>query len=479
VIDRLGIGLLELEGRVGERGVRRDEVDRLPLDDLVAEDVHEPAPLEARPHPAGRLARLRGDGTDLLVVIRRGVGDRLVLGDPLEDEVLLEGPGGACQHALPQLVDVAADGIVVEAAAAQFEDRPLELPLGLPLEQGRRQVPGGRGGQGAGHLLPHLAAAMPFELVFELLQDGGPQGLLGLEAAEFLEHRRRDRGQFVPLDVEHVELHLDLLAAQLLDGRLGRDGHGCREGRSRLGLADEGVEPGELGVGERQLRPHDDLHLTRFGELLAPGGEPHVGDEEITDRGRCVAGHESAALTEQAGERLVDVGGGDLPGRPADRQPLPRGQFELRPHLDRELEGHRPRVGQEHGGGVEVGLADRGELVLLGDLRHRVGEQLRADLVAQFRLEPAADQPFGRAAGAESRQERRRHQFADGPLVIAVDVFPRDRDPHPALAGGDLLDRHVERERGERLVLGGGFGDGSCGGRGHGTHRGLSAASRT
>jgi hypothetical protein len=69
------------------------------------------------------------------------VGDLLVFGDPLEDEMLLErtGRGGEC--GLPQFVDMPTDRVVVEAATTQFEDRPFELTLGLAAEQFRRQIP--------------------------------------------------------------------------------------------------------------------------------------------------------------------------------------------------------------------------------------------------------------------------------------------------------------------------------------------------
>jgi len=130
VVDRLGVGLVEVERHVLERRVRRDEIDRLPLDDLVAQHVHEAAPLEAGAHPAGRLARLGRDRPDLLVVVAGGVGDRGILGDAFEDEVLLERPSRARQNGLPQFVDVPTDGVVVETAAAQLEDRSFEFAAG-------------------------------------------------------------------------------------------------------------------------------------------------------------------------------------------------------------------------------------------------------------------------------------------------------------------------------------------------------------
>ena len=141
MVDRLGVGAAELKRRVFEGGLRRDQVDRLPLDNLVAEHVHQPPALEARPHAAGRLARLGRHSADLFVVIGRRIGDPLVLGNPFENEVLLQRPRSARHDGLPKLVDVPADRIVVETTAPQLEDCPLKLPLGLATQQGRRQLP--------------------------------------------------------------------------------------------------------------------------------------------------------------------------------------------------------------------------------------------------------------------------------------------------------------------------------------------------
>ena len=167
--------------------MRCDQVDRFPLDDLVAEHVHQATFLEVRPHATGRLARLCGDGTNLLVVVGRGVGDRLVLGDPLQDEVLLESRGRAPHDRLPQFVDMPADGIVVKTAPPQFENRPLQFPQALATEQIRGQVPTGRRRQRARHLLPHLTPAVPLKLVLQLLEHGRPQVIRRLERAELIE----------------------------------------------------------------------------------------------------------------------------------------------------------------------------------------------------------------------------------------------------------------------------------------------------
>jgi hypothetical protein len=101
MVDGIGVGTGKLERHVGELRVFGDDVERLPLDDLVAEHVHQAPLLEAGPHAAGRFARLGGDRANFFVVVGRRIGDRLFLRDPLENEVFLERPCRARHHGLP------------------------------------------------------------------------------------------------------------------------------------------------------------------------------------------------------------------------------------------------------------------------------------------------------------------------------------------------------------------------------------------
>ena len=308
---------------------------------------------------------------------------------------------------------------------------------------------------------------MPFELVFELLADGVSQGVGRFKATELLKELGGKLGQLELFHFEHLELHRHVLAAERFDGRFGGDLHLGGDRVARLGLLQKGIEAGQLGVGEGELRPHHDLELVGLGEELVAVEKPQVGDDQVARRRGTVMRHEPAALAKDVAEGLLDVGGGDLARGPLDREPLPLGHLEFRTHLDRKFEGHRPFVGQDDGADIEIGLADRRELLLFGDLGHRLGEQLGTDLVAELGLEAAAHERPRRPARTKARQQCAGHQFGDGLLEVAVDVFARDRHLHPPLAGRGLLDRDVELERLADGLVGVGGGE-SGGGVRHG-----------
>ena len=439
--------------------MRCDQVDRFPLDDLVAEHVHQATFLEVRPHATGRLARLCGDGTNLLVVVGRGVGDRLVLGDPLQDEVLLERRGRASHDRLPQFVDMPTDGIVVKTAPPQFENRPLQFPQALATEQIRGQVPTGRRRQRARHLLPHLTPTVPLKLVLQLLEHGRPQVIRRLERAELIEQFRGQIREFEVLDIHDRQLERDILAAERLDGRLVRHLDGGGDGSTGAGLGDELVEARQFGVCEGELGPHNQFQFRGVRQHRVAVEAPQIRHDQVARLGRTFMGHEPRPLAQQVGERLVHVGIGDRAGGASDRQSLPFGQVKFRSHLDLELERHRPICWHEDGVHVELGLADGRELFLLGHLRHRVRQQLAADLVGKLRLEAAAHESPRRTAGPESWQHGGGHHLAECIVAVAVDVFPRDRHPHAALAGRDFVDGDIELEG-----LGGRFVATRCGG---------------
>jgi hypothetical protein len=309
---------------------------------------------------------------------------------------------------------------------------------------------------------------MPLQLLLQLAADHPADRLLRLEATDLFQQSRRQRRQFELLDFQHLEFDGHVRAAQVLQRRLVGDADGRRHGRAGTGLFDEGIELGELGVGEGEPGPDDDLHLAGLGEEPVAGAAADVGHDQVTDDRRTVMRNEPTPLAQQVHDRLVDVGGGDLPGRTADREPLPGGQVELGADLDRELERHRTVVGHEDGVDIQFRFTDRRQLLLLGHLRERVGEELGADLVGEFRLEPAADEPARGAAGAKSGKEGGRHEVAECLILVARDVLRRDCHLHAPLASGHLVDGDVEPQRLRSL----GFrqGDGGCFAR-HGRFR--------
>ena len=119
--------------------------------------------------------------------------------------MFFQGPGGRGAAVLPEDVFVGVDFFVAEAAALQLHHRPLQLPLALPLQQPRRQLPVGRHGQRGGDLL-----AGPLPLL--ILQASG-QGVLDrvakigleLESAQFVEQLGGQLRHLQPLDFQHLE----------------------------------------------------------------------------------------------------------------------------------------------------------------------------------------------------------------------------------------------------------------------------------
>jgi hypothetical protein len=122
-------------------------------------------------------------------------------------------------------------------------------------------------------------------------------------------------------------------------------------------------------------------------------------------------------------------------------------------HLDVELEHHRPVVGKLHRFHLEIGLADRRELMIVGELRQAVHQQLALHLVGDVLLEPRLDELARRAAGAKTGQLRLRHQLAEGVLDVPIDVVLGDRHGHVPLASAGRIDLHLQRQPG--LFLGG------------------------
>ena len=337
--------------------------------------------------------------------------------------------------------------------------------MGLTSQQRRGQFPRGRGREGTGHLLPNLLAAVPLKLPLELLSDRSLESVGRVEATELFQEGRRHLGKFKPLHIEDGQFHGHVLAADVLEGRLVGHLHGGGDGRARLGLGDELRESRKLGIGKREPVADDDLGLVGLRQHPVAVLEDELRDNQIAGGCGAVVRHESGAFAEVAAERLVDVGVGNLAGGTGDRQTLPLRHLELRPDLDRKLKGHRAIVGQKHRVDVEFGLADRRELLLLRHLRHGVGEQLRADLVGEFRLESAADEPPRGTARPKTRQQRRWYEVTERLIAIAVNVFAGDRHLHPPLAGRDGVDGNIKGERLGQALGGFGAGDGGCFGR--------------
>ena len=183
----------------------------------------------------------------------------------------------------------------------------------------------------------------------------------GAEVADFLQEFRGQLGQLELLDVQHFELDLDLLAAQIgvrgvfAECDLGRALVAGLRALHQLG------EAFELGVAEAERRANAQHGFALVGELLAVVGRRDVGRDVIAFGGRAVERHELTVAGEHLLELLIDVGIGEIAHGPLELEALPLRHVELGSHFDRELERHRPFVGHFDRFEIEIRLADRGE----------------------------------------------------------------------------------------------------------------------
>jgi hypothetical protein len=131
------------------------------------------------------------------------------------------------------------------------------------------------------------------------------------------------------------------------------------------------------------------------------------------------------------------------------------GQIELRPDFDRELERHRPILGNLDRLQIEFRLADGREMLFFADLLQAIEQQRALDLVCDLISKTTFDDFARRSAGAEAGHGRRWHHLAEGVIEVAINVVARDRYRHVPLAGagaGDL-DGKIERLVLLRLIV--------------------------
>jgi hypothetical protein len=211
------------------------------------------------------------------------------------------------------------------------------------------------------------------------------------------------------LDGDDLQRQIDLLAAESLVIGFGRD-RDLRRHRVAHVFADQQlVEAFQLSIAEAQGR----LDLERlFGELrdlLAVVGGPQRRGDEMPRLDRPLVLFERAVAGEQFVQAALHLRVGILVHRAIDLDALPSRHVELRPHLNVELEHHRPFVGQLDRVHIKIRLADRRELMVVRHLRQAVHQELALDLVGDVLLEARLDQLPRRSARAKTRQLGLRH----------------------------------------------------------------------
>ena len=268
----------------------------------------------------------------------------------------------------------------------------------------------------------------------EILANRVAQLGLGREAAKLLQEILGQLGQLQLLDVQHFELEVDFLAAQLVVRRVLAQRDFGRAAVAALHALHQLVEAFEPRIAEAQRRTNSHDRFGLMSNLLPVGLRRDVHRYIVAFGRRAFERHQLAVAREHLLELLVDVGIGELAHRPVELQALPLRHVELGPHFDRELERHRPFFGHFDGFQIEVRLADRREPLLLADLLQAVEQQRAFHLVGDFIAKAVLDDLPRCAADPEARHGGRRHHLAERIVEVALDIGPGDRHRHVPLA---------------------------------------------
>ncbi len=292
--------------------------------------------------------------------------------------------------------------------------------------------------EGLQELVEHLVAGL--DALLEGLAAAGPLGDVGAQLLQRLELRGLlgevvvELGQLALLDRGQRDRDLGLLADPVATGQ--------RRGERRRLL---GAQTGEGLVEPLDHRRRADLvgdALDRV-DLLVVDRAAQVDGDEVALGGRTLDGDERAVpgaqLLELLGRSLLDGGLVDAVDRDGD--PGEVGQRDLGTHIELDREGELVVIGHRHAGDVDLGLAQRRDLVLGQRLAVELGEGLVDGLLDD---RPAADALLDELArhlaAAEARHVDLRTDRCERRLDARLELLGGDLDGHLDPGGGQGLD---------------------------------------
>ena len=423
-----------------ELGVVEDDLDRLPFPNLCLEVFDHPALDQSCAESPGILAGLHGHHLDFDIEVLSSDLDVFFLGDPVENEVFLDGLAGRRDRVLSDLVFASLDLLGSESGLLHFQNLSSQRVVCLLGDEFFGKVPVGAFGNTFEHLGTRVLALSELGLPFERVPEGVLEGLLVFDSQP-IEEFIVEIGQVGFLDGGDGEAQGQRFAPHGNIVGFGRNGDFCVAILSRGDPGHQFVEPLEFGVLEPQDWSEFQHGLLDGPDNLAAMSELEVGDDRVTRLGRAVVIVEVRILQQELVEVTVDILVGYFANRTVDRQPLVVGQVKFRPHLHIEFVLEVPLLGDFDHVDVKIGLVDGLQIVIFGELLEASDKHLLLDLVREFSPESLGDQPRWHVALAKTGHLGRVDKFSNSQVVHRVDItarHPHDDMPEAGARRGDF-----------------------------------------
>ena len=423
-----------LSGDVIELSVFEDDFDGQSFSDLCFEVFDHAAFDESCSESPGVVSGLHGHHFDFAIEVIRSDFDVFFFGDPIQDEVFLDGLPGGGDGVLSDLVFTGLDFLRCEPGLLHFEDFSSQRIIGLLGDEFFGQFPIGAFGNAFEDLAPGLLSLSEFGLSLECFSECILERVLVFDS-EPIEEFLVEVGQVSFLDGFDRESQAERFASH--GDVFGFGGDSDFGGPLITGgdTVHELIEAFELCV----LEPEDGAEVEhsvvdgphRFVAVV----EFEVGDDGVAGCGGTIVIVEVRVLQQELLQVVVDIFVGDVSNGPIDGESLVVGQVEFGPNLDIEFVFEVPVLGDFDHVDIEVRFVDRFEVVFFGELFEASDEHFLFDFIGEFSPKTFGDQPGRHMSLAEPGDFGRAGQFSDGEVVHRIDIPAWDSNDNVSEAG--------------------------------------------